>query len=157
MIRLIENHDHPQLIKLVNSITEFSDDEKKVAIELIDDAIKNKESSHYKIFLSVENEIIEGYYCIGRRPLTEGVFDLYWIAVSPNCQSKGIGKKLLNHAEEYVEKNNGNWLLIETSSKDSYEKTRNFYLRNFYTIVAEIKDFYKAGDNLIIFGKYLKI
>lgn len=157
MIRKIETKDHTQLLNLVNSIDEFTQEEKNIAIELIDDAISNGENSHYKIFLSIVNEQIEGYYCIGKRPLTEGVFDLYWIAVAPDSQSKGVGKKLLSHAEEYVEQNNGTWLLIETSSKASYEKTRNFYLRNFYTIVAEIKDFYKVGDNLIIFGKYLKI
>lgn len=157
MIRKIETKDHTQLLNLVNSIDEFSQEEKNIAIELIDDAISNGKNSHYKIFLSIESEQIEGYYCIGKRPLTEGVFDLYWIAVAPDSQSKGVGKKLLSHAEEYVEQNSGTWLLIETSSKASYEKTRNFYLRNFYTIVAEIKDFYKVGDNLIIFGKYLKI
>jgi len=156
MIRKISNQDKDQLYDLVTSIDEFTTEEKEIALELIDDAITNGEKSQYKIFLSVYNERIDGYYCIGKRPLTQGVYDLYWIAVRPKSQSKGIGKKLIDHAEKFVEMNNGNWLLIETSSKDNYEKTRNFYLRNFYTIVTEIKDFYKAGDNLIIFGKYLK-
>ena len=83
------------------------------------------------------------------------VFDLYWIAVDPRKQEKGIGKDLLEHAEEFVKNSNGRWLLIETSSKESYRKTRNFYLRNYYSKVAEIKDFYSENDHLIIFGKYL--
>jgi aminoglycoside 6'-N-acetyltransferase I len=155
MIREINTSDRVQLVNLINSVDEFNQQEKEVAIELVDDALNNSEST-YKIFAYTNSEIIEGYYCIGKRALTDGVHDLYWIAVKPDCQSKGIGKQLIDHAEEYVEKNNGSWLLIETSSKDNYEKTRSFYIRNFYTIVAEIKDFYRKGDDLIIFGKYLK-
>lgn len=155
MIREFNKNDRENLCELIESINEFTANEKEVAVELIDDAINNPEST-YKIFVHTENELIDGYYCIGKRALTEGVHDLYWIAVKPDCQSKGIGKQLIEHAENYVEKNNGSWLLIETSSKDNYEKTRGFYLRNFYSIVAEIKDFYRDGDDLIIFGKYLK-
>lgn len=155
MIRELEKNDRESLYQLISSINEFNSEEKDVAVELIDDAINNPEST-YKVFVYAEDNIIQGYYCIGKRALTEGVHDLYWIAVKPDCQSKGIGKKLIEHAENYVENNNGSWLLIETSSKDSYEKTRGFYLRNFYSIIAEIKDFYRKGDDLIIFGKYLK-
>lgn len=155
MIREIIKNDRDNLCKLISCIDEFTVDEKEVAIELIEDSLNNAEST-YKVFVYANNGLIEGYYCIGRRALTEGVHDLYWIAVKPDCQSKGIGKQLIEHAENYVEKNNGSWLLIETSSKDNYEKTRGFYLRNFYSIVAEIKDFYRVGDDLIIFGKYLK-
>ena len=61
---------------------------------------------------------------------------------------------MLDHAEEFVKKNKGRWILAETSSKDSYTKTRNFYLRNNYSIIAEINDFYKVGDSLMVFGKY---
>jgi len=155
MIREINNNDREQLLKLIEAVDEFNQEEKKVAIELIDDALSNSGST-YKIFVYENSELIEGYYCIGKRALTGGVHDLYWIAVKRDCQSKGIGKQLIDHAEDYVESNNGNWLLIETSSKDNYMKTRNFYIRNFYSKVAEIKDFYSEGDNLIIFGKYLK-
>lgn len=155
MIREINKSDRDNLYKLISVIDEFTSSEKEVAMELIDDALNNPEST-YKIFVYTINDVLEGYYCIGKRALTDGVHDLYWIAVRPDCQSKGIGKKLIEHAENYVEKNNGSWILIETSSKDNYEKTRGFYLRNFYSIVAEIKDFYREGDDLIIFGKYLK-
>ena len=97
-----------------------------------------------------------GYHCTGRRPLTDGVYDLYWIVADPDSPIKGIGKSLLEHAENFVNENNGRWFLAETSSKESYSKTRNFYLRNNFSIVAQINDFYEVGDHLIVFGKYLK-
>jgi hypothetical protein len=53
-----------------------------------------------------------------------------------------------------VNEMNGRWLLAETSSKDSYSATRNFYMRNNYSIISEINDFYSKGDGMIVFGKY---
>ncbi|MBU1097247.1 MAG: N-acetyltransferase [Ignavibacteriae bacterium HGW-Ignavibacteriae-2] len=155
MIRKITTKDRDSLVSIINRITEFSAEEKEVAIELIDESIKEVNDNPYITFVFVLDETAIGFYCIGKRALTDGVFDLYWIVVDPRKQEKGYGKDLLLHAEKFVEKSNGRWLLIETSSKAEYKKTRNFYLRNFYTKVAEINDFYSKDDHLIIFGKYL--
>jgi GNAT superfamily N-acetyltransferase len=102
------------------------------------------------------NGKVFGYHCTGKRPLTDAVFDLYWIVADPESEIKGIGTELVKHSEEFVVEKGARWLLAETSSRESYGRTRNFYLRNKFTIVAEINDFYSAGDNLIVFGKYFK-
>lgn len=155
MIREIENNDRTQLVKLLNKIQQFSQEEIEVALELIDEVLKNPDQKYYSIYVFVENENILGYHCIGKRSLTDGVYDLYWIVVEPDQQNKGIGNILIKHAEDFVKENLGHWLLAETSSKSIYTKTRNFYLRNDYSIVAEINDFYSQEDSLIVFGKYL--
>lgn len=155
MIRKLKRTDRPRLKEIIDSITLFNEEEKKVAIELIDEAIINEEQDYYNIFVYADNEKLLGYHCTGKRALTDGVFDLYWIVVAPEAQSVGIGRKLLIHAEAFVKENNGRLLLVETSSKDNYEHTRNFYLRNNYKKLCEINDFYSKGDNLIIFGKCL--
>lgn len=144
------------LVEITNKIDIFNGEEKDVAIELIDDAI-NSQNSPYITYIYEDDGKVLGYYIIGTRALTDGVFDLYWIVVEPEHQKNGLGKELLLHAENYVENNNGRWLLAETSSKPSYEKTRNFYFRNKYSIISEIKDFYTIGDNLIVFGKYFNL
>ena len=156
MIRKLQAEDRSQLIAIINGTNNFTDDEKIVAIELIDESIANPNHEYYKVFVFAENDKILGYHCIGKRALTDGVFDLYWIVVSTDAQNLGVGKKLLEHSENYILENNGRWILAETSSKDSYTATRNFYLRNKYSIVSQIKDFYSVGDNLIVFGKYLR-
>ncbi len=156
MIRKIQKEDRTILVEITNKIDIFNTEEKDVAIELLDDAINNPNSS-YITYIYEENGKILGYYIIGTRALTDGVFDLYWIVVEPEHQKNGHGKELLLHAESYVASNKGRWLLAETSSKASYEKTRNFYFRNKYSIISEIKDFYTIGDNLIVFGKYFNL
>lgn len=156
MIRKLQADDRSQLIDIIESTDNFSVEEKKVAIELIDEAISNPNHEYYNVFVYIQDEKIAGYHCVGKRPLTDGVYDLYWIVVDSQLQNSGIGKKLLEHSENFIKGKNGRWILAETSSKDSYTATRNFYFRNNYSIVSQIKDFYAIGDNLIVFGKYLK-
>ncbi len=156
MIRKLQYKDRDKLIEIINCIENFNEEEKKVAVELIDEALSKPEQDYYNIYVFENENDIYGYYCIGKRALTDGVYDLYWIVVTPKNQNKGIGKQLLLHAEEFVKERKGRWIFAETSSKESYNATRNFYLRNNYSVLAEIKDFYTINDNLIIFGKYLK-
>ena len=154
MIRKIKQGDSKELEKILKKISNFNQQEVEVAMELVDIAENNPVQEDYNIYVYEKSGRIFGYHCTGKRPLTDAVFDMYWIVADPEATEKGIGKKLLKHAEDFVKQNNGRWLLAETSSKDSYTRTRNFYLRNNYSIVAEINDFYSIGDNLIVFGKF---
>ena len=156
MIRKLQANDRAQLVAIIENTNNFSEEEKKVAIELIDEAIANPNHEYYNVFVSENENKIDGYHCVGKRALTDGVFDLFWIVVDSSTQNKGIGKQLLDHSENFVKENSGRWILAETSSKDSYNATRNFYMRNKYSIVSQIKDFYSVNDNLIVFGKYIK-
>jgi hypothetical protein len=60
----------------------------------------------------------------------------------------------MKYAEDVVKQNQGRLLIAETSSQPKYEKTREFYLRVGYTELARIKDYYKVGDDLVVYGKY---
>ena len=155
MIRKLQSKDRQQINAIIEKIDLFTQEEKKVAAELVHDALGKLEQNDYNVFVYEKEEKILGYHCTGKRALTNGVYDLYWIVVNPDSQNRGVGKTLLIHAEEFVQKNKGRWILAETSSAENYYYTRNFYLRNNFTILAEIKDFYSVGNNLIIFGKYL--
>jgi GNAT superfamily N-acetyltransferase len=154
MIRKLKSEDRDILENMLAGISQFKKVECDVAMELIDIAIFRPLQEDYFIYVFEDNDKILGYYCTGQRPLTDGVFDLYWIAVDPLAQGKGIGKKLLMHSEELVRIKNARWLLAETSSREDYKLTRDFYLNNGYSIVAQIDNFYSVNDSLVIFGKY---
>jgi len=156
MIRKLQAEDREQLVAIINGTANFSEEEKQVAVELIDEAIANPKHEYYNVYVQEDGNSLAGYHCVGKRALTDGVFDLYWIVVDSKVQNKGIGKQLLEHVENFVKEKKGRWILAETSSKDSYNATRNFYLRNNYSIVSQIKDFYTINDDLIVFGKHIK-
>ena len=154
MIRKLKPDDVKTIETILKNIDNFNDAEVSVAMELVNTAASDAEQTDYNVFVYEEDGNVIGYHCTGKRPLTDAVYDLYWIVTDPGHKNKGVGKTLLTHAEKFVLQLKGRWLLIETSSKDSYQETRNFYLRNNYSIISNINYFYAVGEMLIIFGKY---
>lgn len=154
MIRKLKPDDVIKIESILMNIDNFNDAEVRIAMELVNAAAADAEQTEYNVFVYEEEGNVIGYHCTGKRPLTDAVYDLYWIVTDPSHKNKGVGKTLLAHAEQFVTQLKGRWLLIETSSKESYEGTRNFYLRNNYSIISEINDFYTLGERLIVFGKY---
>jgi len=156
MIRNLINTDREKIYNILVDTNNFNEDEITIAMELIDVYLDNEEQNDYEIFVDEnEDNVLNGYVCIGPRPLTVGTYDLYWIAVNPNVQSRGIGSKLISHIENYLKEKAVRLILIETSGKPSYEKERKFYEKNKYDMLVEIKDFYNVGDSLVIYGKYI--
>jgi len=158
MIVPLRKSDREKIYRILVDTNNFEQGEISIAMELIDIYLDIPGQKDYEIFTDRNEEddnIINGYVCIGPRPLTEGTYDLYWIAVNPSIQSKGIGSKLIAYIEEHIKTKGGRLVLIETSGKPSYEKERKFYLKNSYNELVEIKDFYKVDDSLVIYGKYL--
>ena len=155
MLRPMARTDRQPVLDLIRSTGFFTPGEIQVAEELIDIYLNNPEQRDYYIVV-VENERgqVAGYMTYGPTPLTEGTWDLYWIAVAPEAQGRGYGQRLVGWLEDEVKKNKGRLVLIETSSQPKYQPTRRFYEKLGYTEVARIRDFYRPGDDRVIFGKY---
>lgn len=106
-----------------------------------------------QLFRDEENQEILGWIYFSPSYKSDRAWDLWWIGVRPNSQSKGVGGKLLSFAEEQVKKANGKILIIETSHTAPLDVARNFYLKRGYTRCGYIPDFYSDGDDKIIFTK----
>jgi ribosomal protein S18 acetylase RimI-like enzyme len=111
------------------------------------------EVSGYHFFVYREGSQVLGFAIFGLRDLTDGVYDLFWIAVDPSARRKGVGRALLSACEDAVHEAGGRMLIAETSGTTEYESTREFYLRMGYVNEASIKDFYSVGDDLMIYVK----
>lgn len=107
----------------------------------------------YHFIVDREGDRLRGWACYGPRDLTSGVFDLYWIAVDPDCRRGGVGRGLLVASEAAARAAGGRMLVAETSGTAHYEPTRQFYIGMGYTLEASIRDFYRPGDDLAIFIK----
>ena len=157
-IRKLEPGDRPRIAEIVASSGNFNDVEKTTALELVDEALAEGEKSGYMIVVLEDGKkfpVVRGYACYGPTPLTQGVYDLYWIVVDPVFQGKGFGQRLLKYVERDVVKRGGRMLLIETSSHETYGATIRFYERSGYELVARIKNFYRIGDDKLVFSKEL--
>ncbi len=157
MIRKLISDDKEKIKNILTDTKHFNDDEINVAIELIDVYLNDVKQQDYiiQVYVIDDTNAVAGYICYGKRPLTDMTYDLYWIAVDPNIHGKGIGSGLVKYMEEDLKALGGNLVLIETSGKESYENERKFYTKNGYDIQTIIKDFYRRGDDLVIFRKYL--
>ena len=131
----------------------FTPEELDVALELIDAWLYKPDQKDYIVITAVSEGRAAGYVCYGPTPATEGTYDLYWIAVDPLTQGKGLGGQLLRYTEEAVFRAGGKLIIIETSSQEKYRPTQGFYEKNGYVIEARIKDFYRAGDDRLIFTR----
>jgi ribosomal protein S18 acetylase RimI-like enzyme len=155
-IRKMLPGDRSALYEILQQTDMFTMPEIEVAMELIDCYLFNKDQKDYLVYVAEEDKKeVVGYVCFGPTPATEGAFDLYWIAVSPDRQQAGIGKTLLQFVEQQVVQKQGRMIIIETSSQKKYKPTQQFYQNNRYTVEARIKDFYKPGDDRLIFIKRL--
>lgn len=155
--RPLRRADRGPLLDLLAATGAFSPEEVDVALELIDLGLGDPPSRDYlfRVAASDDDARVLGYACWGQVPLTEGVYDLYWIAVDPRAQGGGIGRRLMDDAEADVRARGGRMVLVETAGKPSYAATRAFYERIGYREVARIADFYRVGDDKVIYGKTL--
>jgi ribosomal protein S18 acetylase RimI-like enzyme len=102
-----------------------------------------------------KHPLVQGYACYGPTPLTQGVYDLYWIVTDPAVQGKRFGRRLIEYVEQDVINRKGRMVLLETSSQETYGSTIRFYKRAGYKLVARIKNFYRIDDDKLVFSKEL--
>ena len=152
-IRPLHAADRDALDGIVRAQRNFTPEEMETAMEVIDEALAG--DPEYIVTVIEDEGRVTGYECHGPTPLTHGTFDLYWIAVDPRAQKRGYGQQLMRAAEDDVARRGGRLLLIETSSQESYGATIRFYERAGYDLAARIKNFYRLGDDKLVFAKEL--
>ena len=154
-IRPIIPADRGQLLRVVRLQTNFLDCEVDVAMEVIDGTFDPAEG--YRTLAAVEDGgTIAGFISYGPIPLTENRYDLYWIAVDPISGRKGVGSLLLTAMEEDLRRAGPGHIYIDTSSTEGYAKARAFYEKNGYHIASLLRDFYREGDDRVLYLKKFK-
>ncbi|MBI5286614.1 MAG: GNAT family N-acetyltransferase [Deltaproteobacteria bacterium] len=155
-VREVQERDRDTIVSIITRIDNLIDEERRCAVELMDIYLKDRKQEDYHLLCVVdEGDRPLGYLCYGKASLTDAVYDLYWIAVDPLCQGKGIGRVLMGHLEEVLKDAKARLVIVETSSQPSYDRTRLFYERMGFHEVARLRDFYKVEDDKVIYIKQL--
>ena len=151
-LRALARSDRVLLERILRATGAFGEEEIAVALELIDEG-ETAAADSYRFVVAERDMAVVGYACYGLIPLSDGAYDLYWIAVDPALQGAGIGRALMREVERRAAAAGGRWVLLETAGKPSYAATRAFYAAIGYQEVARIPDFYRLGDDRITYGR----
>lgn len=153
MIRPIAPDDTTALIALANMTGLFEPKQLEELGEILSDYFATNSSNRFWI-VDDDNGLVGVAYCEMER-MTDGTWNLQLIAIRPDCQGQGRGATLLHHVERMLTTNGGRVLLVETSGLPDFERTRAFYSKCGYDEEARIRDFYKVGDDKIVYRKVL--
>jgi len=155
MIRPTRPDETTHLKEIARGTNVFKPMEIEALEEVLDDYHKgNIYANHYALTFEHEGKAI-GFAYYAPTPMTDRTWHLYWIFVDKSTQAKGVGAKLLKHAEKHITELGGRMFIIETSSLPVYDLTRKFYLKHHYEQAAIVPDFYADGDGMVVFRKRL--
>jgi ribosomal protein S18 acetylase RimI-like enzyme len=144
--------DAGAILALARSEPLFSAEEAAVVAELLSDYLERPDHNGYFFLTAQQDQELVGFACFGPTPMTQGTYDLYWIAVSSARKGTGIGRALMTAVESRVSDMGGRMLVLDTSGRPDYAGTRAFYERLGFVRTATIPDFYAAGDDLVIYS-----
>jgi ribosomal protein S18 acetylase RimI-like enzyme len=147
-IRNIRQEDLPALKSIIDSVGLFPS-------EMLDDMTASflSENGNGETWLTLENDGHIAFAYIAPEKMTEGTWNLLLIAVDSRYHGQGFGTKLLAHIEQTLRRQGQRVLLVETSGLPEFERTRHFYRHAGYAEEARIRDFYKAGEDKVVFWK----
>jgi len=147
--------DREEVGRVVRATGFFSEEEAMIAVELVEERLAKGEASGYFFLFAEQEGRLLGYACFGPIPGSVHSWDLYWIAVDPAAQGKGLGRQLMAQAERLMARRGARRVYADTSSRPQYEPTRAFYLAQGYRQEALLADFYAVADGKVIFVKPL--
>lgn len=148
--------DDPATVrKIVEATGFFSGDETTMAIELVQERLTMGDASGYHFLFAEAQGAVIGYAVYGPCPATLHSYDIYWMAVYPDFQGQGLGRKLLAMCESLIQEKGGRQIYMDTSARPQYEPTRQLYLARGYLQAAFLPDYYAPGDAKITYVKVI--
>ncbi len=156
IIRELQTEDREAVHAALRACGAFTEEEIQVALEVLDAGLAGGSTGEYTLFVAQMEGTARGYVCVGKTPLTSTTWHLYWICVHPETQGVGVGQALQAHAEAFIRSRGGERLVLETSGRADYARARRFYQNAGYVEVGHIPDFYRPGDDCILYCKVLK-
>lgn len=145
-------HERADVERVTLAAGNFQGDELATPLELFDGYLRDPKVSGYNFVSAKRDDSVVGYACYGPTALTEGTYDLYWIVAEASAHGQGVGRALFEYVTAEIKKQGGRLLMIWTSSTPDYERARTFYTRMGCHLEVQIKEFYRADDDLCIFS-----
>lgn len=149
-IRRAVPDDLPALKALIDTVDLFPSD---TLDDMMADYFTNPDTRDCWLTDDDNGLVSVAYYAPER--LTDGTWNLYLIAIQADRQGQGRGATMMRYVENDLRARGERLLLVETSGLPDFGYQRAFYQRCGYTEEARIRDFYKAGEDKVVFWKLL--
>jgi GNAT superfamily N-acetyltransferase len=144
--------DIESILEISRQTRVFDDEELATILELLNEYFNlGAQKSGYYFLSCREGQRVIGFACYGPRALTQGTFDLFWIATAPTAARQGVGHALLERVAQEAKGMQGRLIIAETSSRPDYAPARDFYEKHDYQLAATIADFYAPDDDLMVY------
>ncbi len=149
--------DVPVIERIAAETGAFNHIEIAIVREMLDTYFhpEPRDDHTFVVYRNGTNAVI-GFACYGPTPLTDRIWDLYWICVDRDHQKNGIGSVILQQVEQVVCNTGARAIYLETSDTEAYQPARDFYERNGYECLAHIDEFYAPGDGKLIYRKVFR-
>ncbi len=154
LIRPATREDSAAVIDLVIAVEMFSADDARLVEGMLAEYFDaNKDDGHVCMIDDEGGPLGVAYY--QPESAADRVWDLTMIAVQPDRQGQGRGAAMLRRVEEDLRARGQRLLLVDTSASPQYDRTRAFYVKCGYEEEARIRNYWTAGDDLVVFRKAL--
>jgi ribosomal protein S18 acetylase RimI-like enzyme len=147
--------DWPSIRTLLRKTGVFSDREIEIVRELMDDTVNRPEWGNYRFWVADGEQGVAGFTCVSPIHVTPDRYEIYWLAVDPECQGLGCASRLTALAVDCLRKLGARKLYVETSTREAYAPARDFYRSAGFVLEATLPDYYSDGDGKAIFAMRL--
>jgi len=155
IIRELVSQDLDAVREMLKDCGAFSSEEVSVALELLNAGLSSGLEGDYPLLAAELDGRVSGYACIGRTPMTQSTWHLYWLCVHPHAQRRGVARTLQAYMEKFIAMRGGERIVAETGGRADYEPARRFYEGAGYRSAGRIGDYYKLGDDCVFYCKVL--
>ncbi len=142
-----------QLMSIVEDSGQFDEEGLAHVRNTLDKHLNNPGSEIW--YTAVNNgEPIGVAYC-APEPMTSGTWNLLMLWMKEGFSGHGYGSEIVAALERELKQRNARLLIVETSHLKGFKAARNFYSKLGFSLEAEIKNYFDAGDNKLIYTKSL--
>ncbi|KAI8925836.1 acetyltransferase, gnat family protein [Entophlyctis helioformis] len=159
MIRPVTAADRTALVSLGLATGVFEDAAEVETLlgETIDSLVAGSLPKGHQAHVMMHSDTGEptGWVYFGPHADEDGVWELWWIGVAPDCQRNNVGASLIAFVEATAAAAAARQLIVNTSSGDGLAKARAFYTKHGYARTGQIPDYYGQGQDQVTFTKRL--
>ncbi|MEP8455319.1 GNAT family N-acetyltransferase (plasmid) [Enterobacter bugandensis] len=150
LIRPVESSDVEPLLNMLQASGQFDEE----GLLHVRDTLKKYFSGNSEeLWFSAEQEGLAGIAYCAPEVMTNNVWNLLMLWISPSHQRQGVGQALINKIEGELRHKNARLLLVETSSQIEFSAARAFYSKQGFINEARIGNYYATNEDKLIFTK----